>query len=402
MPKVSKRAHLMPESPIRKLAPFALEAEKKGVHIHHLNIGQPDIASPKNALDSIKKHKIETLSYAPSNGFESYRNKLSKYYQEKQIKISPEEIIITTGGSEALSFAVSCVCDPGDEVIIPEPYYANYLGFSTSAGVNVLPLTCSLKEDFALPASETIKSLISEKTKAIILCNPGNPTGRLYDNIELERIRSIAIEHDLYVISDEVYREFAYDGKKHKSILSLEGMEENGILIDSVSKRYSLCGARIGLVASKNKIFMNSAMKFAQARLSPPTLAQIVSEAALETDKNYFTKVIDEYISRRNYMVNRLNKIPGVKCSNPSGAFYCVAELPINNSDHFCQWMLKDYEFRGETVMLAPCTGFYSNQELGRMQVRLAYVLKIKELQRAMDCLEHGLKKYRESTHANH
>lgn len=394
MLKVSDRAILMPESPIRKLVPIAQRAENSGIHIHYLNIGQPDIPSPKKAMDSIRNHDIKTLSYAPSNGFESYRDKLSKYYFKKNIPLSPEDIIVTAGGSEALAFAINCACDAGDEVIIPEPYYANYLGFAVATGVNVIPIRCSINEDFALPASEIISSLITENTKAIVLCNPGNPTGRLYNDQELEQIRSISLKHNLYIISDEVYREFTYDGKEHTSILTLKGMDQHGILIDSVSKRYSLCGARIGLIASKNENFMAAAMKFAQARLSPPTLAQIVSEAALDTEDRYFKEVKTEYEKRRNFMVDRLNGIPGVKCPKPSGAFYCIAELPIDDSDKFCQWILKEFNYKGETIMMAPGTGFYSDGRLGLNQVRLAYVLDIDHLNRAMDCLEIGLKQY--------
>tara|TARA_B110000444_G_scaffold146041_1_gene136515 strand:+ start:528 stop:1721 length:1194 start_codon:yes stop_codon:yes gene_type:complete len=394
MLKVSDRAILMPESPIRKLAPVAQKAENSGIHIHYLNIGQPDISSPKKAMDSIRNHDIETLSYAPSNGFKSYREKLSQYYLNQNIHLSPEDIIVTAGGSEALAFAISCACDPGDEVIIPEPYYANYLGFAVATGVNVIPVPCSINQEFALPSSDIISSLVTTNTKAIVLCNPGNPTGRLYNDQELEQIRSIALNHDLYVISDEVYREFTYDGKKHTSILTLKGLDQHGILIDSVSKRYSLCGARIGLIASKNKNIMAAAMKFAQARLSPPTLAQIVSEAAIDTEDSYFTEVKNEYEKRRNFMVDRLNRIPGVKCPKPSGAFYCIAELPIDDSNDFCQWILKEFNHKGETIMMAPGNGFYSDSKLGMKQVRLAYVLDIDHLDRAINCLEIGLQQY--------
>tara|TARA_B100000780_G_scaffold237245_1_gene178290 strand:- start:278 stop:1471 length:1194 start_codon:yes stop_codon:yes gene_type:complete len=395
MLKVSDRGNSMPESPMRKLVPYAEAAEKNGIHIYHLNIGQPDISSPKKALNAIRNHNIDILSYSPSDGFESYRKKLSHHYSKQNINLLPDDIIVTAGGSEALSFAVSCIFDPGDEVLIPEPYYANYLGFATALGVKVVPIECSINDDFALPANDKLSSLITPRTKAIILCNPGNPTGRLCNDDELEQIRTLAIKNSLFVISDEVYREFTYDGKIHTSILSLKGLEQYGVLIDSVSKRYSLCGARIGLLASKNKDIMRAAMKFAQSRLSPPTLAQIVAEAALETEDDYFEKVKIEYVKRRNYMVERLNAIPGVKCPIPSGAFYCIAELPINNSDDFCKWMLESFSHKKETVMMAPGSGFYTNKETGLNQVRLAYVLDVKDLSRAMTCLEIGLEKYK-------
>ncbi|CAI8332090.1 MAG: Aspartate aminotransferase [Owenweeksia sp. TMED14] len=395
MLKVSDRGNSMPESPMRKLVPYAEAAEKNGIHIYHLNIGQPDISSPKKALNAIRNHNIDILSYSPSDGFESYRKKLSHHYSKQNINLLPDDIIVTAGGSEALSFAVSCIFDPGDEVLIPEPYYANYLGFATALGVKVVPIECSINDDFSLPANDKLSSLITPRTKAIILCNPGNPTGRLCNDDELEQIRTLAIKNSLFVISDEVYREFTYDGKIHTSILSLKGLEQYGVLIDSVSKRYSLCGARIGLLASKNKDIMRAAMKFAQSRLSPPTLAQIVAEAALETEDDYFEKVKIEYVKRRNYMVERLNAIPGVKCPIPSGAFYCIAELPINNSDDFCKWMLESFSHKKETVMMAPGSGFYTNKETGLNQVRLAYVLDVKDLSRAMTCLEIGLEKYK-------
>lgn len=395
MLKVSDRGNSMPESPMRKLVPYAEAAEKNGIHIYHLNIGQPDISSPKKALNAIRNHNIDILSYSPSDGFESYRKKLSHHYSKQNINLLPDDIIVTAGGSEALSFAVSCIFDPGDEVLIPEPYYANYLGFATALGVKVVPIECSINDDFALPANDKLSSLITPRTKAIILCNPGNPTGRLCNDDELEQIRTLAIKNSLFVISDEVYREFTYDGKIHTSILSLKGLEQYGVLIDSVSKRYSLCGARIGLLASKNKDIMRAAMKFAQSRLSPPTLAQIVAEAALETEDDYFEKVKIEYVKRRNYMVERLNAIPGVKCPIPSGAFYCIAELPINNSDDFCKWMLESFSHKKETVMMAPGSGFYTNKKTGLNQVRLAYVLDVKDLSRAMTCLEIGLEKYK-------
>lgn len=395
MLKVSDRGNSMPESPMRKLVPYAEAAEKNGIHIYHLNIGQPDISSPKKALNAIRNHNIDILSYSPSDGFESYRKKLSHHYSKQNINLLPDDIIVTAGGSEALSFAVSCIFDPGDEVLIPEPYYANYLGFATALGVKVVPIECSINDDFSLPANDKLSSLITPRTKAIILCNPGNPTGRLCNDDELEQIRTLAIKNSLFVISDEVYREFTYDGKIHTSILSLKGLEQYGVLIDSVSKRYSLCGARIGLLASKNKDIMRAAMKFAQSRLSPPTLAQIVAEAALETEDDYFEKVKIEYVKRRNYMVERLNAIPGVKCPIPSGAFYCIAELPINNSDDFCKWMLESFSHKKETVMMAPGSGFYTNKKTGLNQVRLAYVLDVKDLSRAMTCLEIGLEKYK-------
>lgn len=384
----------MPASPIRKLVPYAEGAQKKGVKVHFLNIGQPDIPSPVVAMEALKRHEVTVLAYSHSAGFESYRAKLVGYYQKHGIALSTSDMIVTTGGSEALAIAMGSIVDPGDEIIIPEPYYANYLGFATSTGAVVVPVPCRIEDGFALPPMSDLEALITPKTKAILLCNPGNPTGKLYDRSELEQVRDMALKHDLYVVADEVYREFTYDGATHTSVLNLEGMDQHAVLIDSVSKRYSMCGARIGLLASKNEAFMAAAMKFAQARLSPPTFEQIAAEAALETPDSYFVEVNKEYCSRRDYVIGRLNAIPGVFCPKPSGAFYAVAKLPVQDADHFCQWILESFEHEGETVMMAPASGFYTHAAHGKQQVRIAYVVEVDQLERAMNALEAGLKAY--------
>lgn len=385
----------MPESPIRKLVPFAEAAVKKGKKIYQLNIGQPDIKTPEQALDAIKNHSIEVLSYSHSAGFESYRNKLAEYYQKTALPIDPSDIIITTGGSEALLFAMGSITDPGDEVIIPEPFYANYNGFATASGVTIKPIQASIDNNFALPPIEEFEKLITDKTKAILICNPGNPTGYLYTREEVKKLADLAIKHDLFVVSDEVYREFAYEGAEHHSIMSLPELADHAIMVDSVSKRYSMCGARIGCIVSKNEEVMKAAMKFAQARLSPPTFAQIASEAALDTPQSYFDEVIEEYTNRRNILVQGLEKIEGVKVANPKGAFYCIAELPIEDADNFAQWLLEDFEDNGETIMVAPAAGFYSTPNTGLNQVRIAYVLKKEDLERSLDILEKALKQYK-------
>lgn len=394
MPKISNKGLEMPESPIRKLVPFAEAATKKGRKIYQLNIGQPDIKTPKLALDAVKNHNIEVLSYSHSAGFESYREKLAKYYQKSALPIEKEDLIITTGGSEALLFAMGSITDPGDEVIIPEPFYANYNGFATASGVKIKPIPANIKNNFALPPISEFEKLISEKTKAILICNPGNPTGYLYTREEVKQLADLALKHDLFIVSDEVYREFAYDGAEHHSIMSMPELSENAIMIDSVSKRYSMCGARIGCLASKNKEVIATAMKFAQARLSPPTFAQIASEAALDTPQEYFDDVIEQYTYRRNLLVEGLEKIEGVHVAKPKGAFYCIAELPVEDTDDFARWLLESFEDNNETVMVAPAAGFYSTPNTGKNQVRIAYVLKKENLLRSIEILEKALKEY--------
>lgn len=385
----------MPESPIRKLVPFAEAAIKKGRKIYQLNIGQPDIKTPDVALDAVRNHTIEVLSYSHSAGFEGYRNKLAGYYQKRDIPVTGEEIIITTGGSEALLFAMGSIADAGDEIIIPEPFYANYNGFATASGVKIVPVESKIETDFALPPISEFEKLISPKTKAILICNPGNPTGYLYTKEEIKQLADLAIKHDIFLVSDEVYREFAYDGAQHFSIMSLPQLKDHAIMIDSVSKRYSMCGARIGCLASKNKEVIATAMKFAQARLSPPTFEQIASEAALETPQSYFDDVIEEYTSRRNLLIDGLKSIEGVKVAVPKGAFYCIAELPIDNADKFAKWLLEDFEMDNETVMVAPAAGFYSTPNTGMNQVRIAYVLKKENLVKAISILKAALKEYK-------
>ena len=384
----------MPESPIRKLVPFAEAAVKKGKKIYQLNIGQPDIETPKAALEAVKNNDIEVLSYSHSAGFESYRTKLAKYYRKNDIPVDAEDIIITTGGSEALMFAMGSITDPGDEVIIPEPFYANYNGFATASGVEIVPIKGSIEDNFSLPPISEFEKLITDKTRAILLCNPGNPTGYLYTREEIQQLADLALKHDLFIVADEVYREFAYDGVKHHSIMSIPGLEQNAIMVDSVSKRYSMCGARIGCLVSKNLEVMTAAMKFAQARLSPPTFAQIAAEAALDTPDEYFDEVNKEYTERRNLLIEGLEKIPGVKVAKPKGAFYCIAELPVENADKFAQWLLESFEFNKETVMVAPAAGFYSTPNTGMNQVRIAYVLKKENLERAIEILKIALEEY--------
>ena len=395
MPKISSKGVKMPESPIRKLVPFAENAKKNGKSVFHLNIGQPDIKTPEVALDAVKNSGIEVLAYSRSEGSDTYRNKLAKYYAEHEIHVDQEDIIITTGGSEALSFVMGSIADSGDEVIIPEPFYANYNGFATANGVKVVPVASSIEENFALPPISSIEDLISPKTKAILICNPGNPTGYLYSKEELEQLKELVLKHDLYLIADEVYREFAYDGAKHISVMSFEGLENHSIMIDSVSKRYSMCGARVGCIVTKNKELRNTALKFAQARLSPPTYAQIASEAALDTPKSYFEDVQHEYVKRRNTLIQALEKIEGVKVAKPKGAFYCVVELPVANADDFAQWLLEDFDVDGETIMVAPASGFYSTPGMGLNQIRIAYVLKETDLLKSVNILDKGLKAYK-------
>ncbi|QTE22891.1 pyridoxal phosphate-dependent aminotransferase [Polaribacter cellanae] len=395
MPSISRKGTQMPESPIRKLVPYAEDAKKRGVNVFHLNIGQPDIKTPQVALDAVKNNTIETLSYARSEGSEAYRTKLAKYYINNNIPVNSNNIVITTGGSEALLFTIGSITDPGDEIIIPEPFYANYNGFSTASGVTVVPVISKIENNFALPKIEDFEKLITEKTKAILICNPGNPTGYLYSEEEIEKLKKIVLKHDLYLIADEVYREFAYDGLKHTSVLSLEGLDQHAIVIDSVSKRYSMCGARIGCIVSKNENFIKTAIKFAQARLSPPTYALLASEAALDTPQSYFDAVIEEYVSRRNTLITELEKINGVKVAKPKGAFYCVAQLPVKDSDAFAQWLLEDFNLNNETVMVAPASGFYSTEGEGKNQIRMAYVLNKNDLKRSVKILAEALKQYK-------
>jgi aspartate aminotransferase len=394
MPAISKKGNQMPESPIRKLVPYAEDAKKRGTKVFHLNIGQPDIKTPQVALDAVKNNTIQTLAYARSEGSEEYRTKLANYYINKSINVSADDIVITTGGSEALLFTIGSVTDPGDEIIIPEPFYANYNGFSTASGVTVVPVISKIEDNFALPKIEDFEKLITKKTKAILICNPGNPTGYLYSKEEIEKLKRIVLKHDLFLIADEVYREFTYDGLEHTSVMALDGLEQHSIIIDSVSKRYSMCGARIGCIVSKNNEFIKTAIKFAQARLSPPTYALIASEAALDTPQSYFEDVKEEYVERRNTLITELNKIEGVKVANPKGAFYCVAELPIKDSDHFAQWILEEFNDNNETVMIAPASGFYSTPGEGKNQVRIAYVLNKKDLIRSVEILGKALKQY--------
>ncbi|MFT6601217.1 MAG: aspartate aminotransferase [Dokdonia donghaensis] len=386
----------MPQSPIRKLVPFAEGAKARGIKIHQLNIGQPDIKTPQVALDAVKNNDLEVLAYSHSAGFQSYRDKLASYYSNHGIDVSSEDIIISTGGSEALLFAMGSVTDPGDEIIIPEPFYANYNGFATASGVKVVPVISTLEEGFALPPISDFEKLISDKTKAIVICNPGNPTGYLYSEDEIRQLAELVKKHDLFLIADEVYREFAYDGHKHHSVMKQRDIDAHTIMIDSVSKRFSMCGARIGCIVSRNKELMSTAMKFAQARLSPPTFAQIASEAALDTPQSYFDDVIEEYVSRRNTLVAGLEAIPGVKVAKPKGAFYCIAELPIKNADAFAQWLLESYDLDGKTIMVAPAAGFYSSDNVGLNQVRIAYVLEENHLKEAVTILKAALEQYQD------
>lgn len=394
MPKISQKAVDMPASPIRKLVPYSEKAKKEGKIVYHLNIGQPDIETPEVALLAIKNLDRKVLEYSHSAGFESYRNGLSAYYQKTGINVNPEDILITTGGSEALIFGFMSACNPGDEVIIPEPFYANYNGFAVMGGLNVVPVTATIESGFALPPIEAIEAKITAKTKAIVICNPGNPTGYLYSKDELLQLRDIVKKHDLFLFADEVYREFCYDGAVPFSVMNLVGIENNVVMIDSVSKRYSMCGARIGALITKNKDLMAAALKFGQARLSPPTVDQIAAEAALNTPQSYFDDVVAEYVERRNIMVDGLNKIPGVFCPKPSGAFYCVAKFPVDDAEKFCQWLLEEFSFEGQTVMMAPANGFYSTKGAGQQEARIAYVLNQDALKNAVKCLEEALKVY--------
>ncbi|AXT53127.1 pyridoxal phosphate-dependent aminotransferase [Aquimarina sp. BL5] len=394
MPVISSKGKAMPESPIRKLAPFAEKAVKEGKHIFRLNIGQPDIKTPIEAMNAVRNHKLDVLAYSHSAGFESFRKKLAGYYAKHDITISSDDILITTGGSEALIFTMGSITDPGDEIIVPEPFYANYYSFSTQSTVTVVPVISKIENGFALPPIKEFEKLITTKTKAILICNPGNPTGYLYSKEEIQQLAKLAIKHDLFLISDEVYREFVYGDSEHYSILQERALDDYAIVVDSVSKRYSMCGARIGCMVSKNKSVMETAMKFAQARLSPPTFAQIASEAALEAPESYYIETVAKYKARRDTLVEGLRQIPGIKVAMPSGAFYCIAELPIKDADHFAKWLLEEFHVNNETLMLAPASGFYSSPNVGLNQVRIAYVLNRRDLKKAINILKLALEKY--------
>jgi aspartate aminotransferase len=394
MPKISNRGKQMPESPIRKLAPFADMAKKKGHKVYHLNIGQPDIKSPEVAINAIKNIDLTIIEYGPSAGYESYRKKLAQFYTNQKVKVSTEDILITTGGSEALLFALGSIMDQGDEIIIPEPFYANYSAFSAESGATVVPVVSTIETGFALPPVEEFEKLITPKTKAILICNPSNPTGYLYSESEILQLGKLAKQYDLFLIADEVYREFIYDKDIHYSVMNLEGLEQNAIMIDSVSKRYSMCGARIGCMVTKNKEVISAAMKFAQARLCPPTIEQIACEAAINTPQSYFDEVISEYKERRDTLISELNKIEGVIVTKPKAAFYCIAQLPVDNTDDFAQWLLESYDLNGETVMVAPAAGFYSTPGMGLNQVRIAYVLKKEDLISAVRVLKEAIPVY--------
>ena len=398
MPEISKKGIAMPASPIRRLTPFADLAKKNGKKIYHLNIGQPDIATPEIMLDAVKNIDFTVWAYTASEGTESYRNKLTEYYNALGYNITSDQIIVTNGGSEAISFAMQSCLDSGDEIIIPEPFYANYNGFACMADVVIKPILSTIENGFALPPISEFEKSITEKTKAIFICNPNNPTGYLYSRDELEILRDLCIKHDLYLFSDEAYREFCYDGREFVSPMHLDGIEEQVVVLDTVSKRYSACGARLGCLITKNKKIYQAALKFAQARLSPPLVAQIAGEAAVDTPASYFQQVKEEYTQRRNLLADGLNGIPGVKCPIPGGAFYIVAQLPIDDADDFCQWMLEKFEYNNETVMMAPATGFYSTEGEGKNEVRLAYVLNQDDLKKALVCLEKGLEAY-QNTH---
>ncbi len=394
MPTISKRGIHMPASPIRKLVPYAEAAKARGIKVYHLNIGQPDIKTPEVAIQAMHNLNLKVIEYSHSAGIESYRKKLAGYYQQHGIHVNSSQILVTTGGSEAILFAFMSCLDPGDEVIVPEPFYANYLGFAEAAGVKVVPVVSEIDSGFALPPISQIEGMITTRTKAIFICNPNNPTGYLYSKEELLQLRDIVLKYKLFLFSDEVYREFCYDGESHFSVLQMEGMDENVVMIDSVSKRYSECGIRIGALVSRNKSVIETALKFAQARLSPPSLGQIAAEASLETSANYFKEVYDEYISRRDFLVAGLNRIPGVYTPKPKGAFYTVARLPVDDSDEFCRWILSEFSYNNQTVMMAPASGFYVTPGKGKNEVRIAYVLNISDLEKALETLEKALEAY--------
>tara|TARA_R110002050_G_scaffold14313_7_gene45283 strand:+ start:57518 stop:58720 length:1203 start_codon:yes stop_codon:yes gene_type:complete len=394
MPNISHKGRSMPESPIRKLVPFAEAAKSRGIDVIHLNIGQPDIKTPEVALEAVKNNTVSILSYSKTEGSDSYRNKLANYYKKHNICVSADQILVTTGASEALSFVIGSIADNGEELIVPEPFYANYNSFSIAFGVKIIPIISEIDSGFALPPIAAFERAITPKTKGILICNPNNPTGYLYSKEEIHELAKLIKKHDLFFIVDEVYREFVYDGRKHYSVLEEKNIDDNAIVIDSVSKRYSMCGARIGCIVTKNKVLRDTVLKFMQARLSPPSYAQIASEAALETPQSYFDDVIAAYVERRNVLIEGLNKIKGVKVVNPQGAFYCIVELPIKNSDKFAQWLLEHFSIANETVMVAPAAGFYATEGLGKNQIRIAYVLDKQLLKRAIHILSEALKTY--------
>ena len=394
MPKLSNRGNTMPSSPIRRLVPYADQAKEKGRHVYHLNIGQPDIHTPQTYWQAIEHHGRKVLEYGPSGGLTSYRKKLIDYYHRFDIYLELDDIIVTTGGSEAIIFAMMAITDPGDEIIVPEPFYTNYNGFAKQAAASIIPITSKIEDNFQLPPIDSIREKITDRTRAILICNPNNPTGYVYSKEEMEALKAIVSEHDLFLLADEVYREFCYDGLKHFSAMHLSGIEDRTILLDSVSKRYSACGARIGCVVSKNHDITNTALKFGMARLCPPTLGQLGAEAGIETPPEYFKEVLAEYTDRRNIMVNTLNNMPGVFAPNPKGAFYLVARLPVDDADKFAQWLLTDFQLNGETTMVAPANGFYSTPGLGQDEVRIAYVLNVDDIKKAMHILAEGLKTY--------
>lgn len=394
MPNISQRGIEMPQSPIRKLVPYSEEAKKKGIKVYHLNIGQPDIKTAPLMTEAIKNANVKVVEYTHSAGNESYRRKLAAYYQKLNINVNYDEILITTGGSEAIQMAFHATMDAGDEVVIPEPFYANYNSFAASVGIKVVPVTSSIQNGFSLPPIEEFEKVITPRTRGIMLSNPNNPTGCLYNREDLEELKQILIKHDLYLYADEVYREFCYSGEPFYSVMELEGIEKNTILIDSVSKRYSACGLRIGALVTRNKDVINVALRYGMARLCPPYYGQIAAEAAIDTTEDYFTEAYDEYIKRRNFLVEKLNKINGVFCPLPKGAFYTIAHLPVDDAEKFAIWLLSDFNYKGQTVMLAPANGFYATPELGKSEVRIAYVLNVDDLANAVKCIEEGLKAY--------
>ncbi len=400
MPNISHRGDMMPPSPIRKLVPYAEQAKSKGIKVYHLNIGQPDIVTPKPIMDAVRNTPITVLEYSHSAGFESYRKKLTEYYQRLGIALTKDEIIVTTGGSEAILFAMMSCLDPGDEVIVPEPFYANYNGFAVASQINIVPITAHIEDGFSLPPMDEFEKNITSHTKAIMICNPNNPTGYLYSAAEMNVLKEICLKHNLFLFSDEAYKEFCYDNQQHVSAMHLDGMEQHVILMDTISKRYSACGGRIGAFITKNKAVYNAAMKFAQARLSPPTFAQIAGEAAVDLPTDYFDEVKAEYVKRRDTLVNRLNKIPGVYCPNPGGAFYAMAKLPVDDAEAFCQWLLEKFSYQNQTLMMAPAAGFYATKGLGKQEVRFAYVLNCDDINHAIDCLEVALQQYQQACHA--
>ncbi len=394
MPQISTKGRIMPPSPIRKLAPFAEQAKSKGIKVYHLNIGQPDIPTPKIGMEAVRHNDLTVVEYSHSMGIESLRKRLAQYYRERNINVDHNQIMITNGGSEAISMTMMACLNHYEDVIVPEPFYANYYGFSTVAGVGLKPLKSTIETDFALPPVEELEVMINAATRAIMICNPNNPTGYLYSRTELEKLAEIAIKHDLFLISDEVYREFCYDGHKHYSIMEISGLEKHAVLIDSMSKRFSACGIRVGALVTRNQELMDTVLKFAQARLSPPTFGQILAEAALDSPPEYFKAVYDEYIERRNTLVNGLNRIPGVYSPMPKGAFYTMVRLPVDDADKFAQWMLSDFQYNNQTVMLAPGSGFYSTPGLGKNEVRMAYVINKTDIEHAVECLARALEVY--------